>query len=77
MILDLFTRKMHGFKVLTIIKESPEWQDIPVLIYSSKGGDEITGKVQAAGAAEFLLTMMTSPTKLAEIVKKILSPKEW
>jgi len=71
-ILDLFMRKMDGFKVLTIIKESPKWKDIPVLIYSSKGGDEILEKVLAAGATEFLLKVMTSPTKLAEIVKKSL-----
>jgi PleD family two-component response regulator len=72
-ILDLFMQKMDGFKVLTIIKETPQWKDIPVLIYSSKGGDEIMEKVLAAGATEFLLKMMTSPTKLAEIVKKTLT----
>jgi predicted Zn finger-like uncharacterized protein len=71
-ILDLFMRKMDGFKVLTIIKESPKWKDIPVLIYASKGTDEIMEKVLAAGATEFLLKMMTSPTKLVEIVKRSL-----
>ncbi len=74
-ILDLFMRKMDGFKVLTIIKESPKWKDIPVLIYSSKGSDQIMDKVLAAGATEFLLKAMTSPTKLAEIVKKTLSSR--
>lgn len=75
-ILDLFMQKMDGFKVLTIIRESPMWKDIPVLIYSSKGGDAIMEKVLAAGATEFLLKMMTSPTKLAEIVKKHLPSRD-
>jgi twitching motility two-component system response regulator PilG len=75
-ILDLFMRKMDGFKVLTIIKETPKWKEIPVLIYSSKGSDEIMEKVLAAGATEFLLKMMTSPTKLAEIVKRNLAPRK-
>jgi len=29
-ILDLAMRKMDGFKVLSILKESPRWHDIPV-----------------------------------------------
>lgn len=75
-ILDLFMQKVDGFKVLTIIKESPKWKDIPVLVYSSKGSDEIMERVLAAGASEFLLKMMTSPTKLVEIVKKSLSSRD-
>jgi CheY-like chemotaxis protein len=73
-ILDLFLQKADGFKVLSAIKESPKWKDIPVLVYSSKGGGDLAERALAAGAAVFLLKMTTTPAKLAEIVKRTLSP---
>ena len=71
-IFDLIMRKMDGYKVLAIIRESPKLRDVPVVMYSSKGSDEIMGKAMEAGAKGFLLKMTTPPSKLAEIVKRIL-----
>lgn len=71
-VLDLYMDKMNGFKVLSIIKESPEWIDIPVIVLSAKGTDDILDKVFEAGADFFLLKMMTPPAKLVETIKNIL-----
>lgn len=71
-ILDPVMVKMDGFKALAIIKGFPKLKDVPVLIYSSKGSDEIVRKALASGASEYLLKMTTTPAKLAEIVKRIL-----
>jgi len=75
-ILDLFMTRMDGFKCLAIIKENKKWQDIPVLVYSARGNQDIIDKVIAAGATEFLMKMITTPVKLAQTVKVILNCRE-
>jgi PleD family two-component response regulator len=67
--------KMDGFKVLAILRESPQWKDIPVIVFSAKGTQDVMDKVIDAGAEEFLVKMMTSPAKLANTVKNVLEKK--
>jgi CheY-like chemotaxis protein len=74
-VLDLFMEKMDGFKVLAILRESPQWKDIPVIVFSAKGTQDVMDKVIDAGAEEFLVKMMTSPAKLANTVKNVLEKK--
>lgn len=71
-ILDLYTKKMDGFKILSILKMSPEWKDLPVIVFSTKGTQDLMEKVIKAGADEFLNKMVTSPSKLAETAKAVL-----
>ncbi len=75
-ILDLFMEKLDGFKVLTIIRESPQWKDIPVIVFSVKGTQDVVDKVINAGADEFLVKMITSPKKLFETAKNVLKRKK-
>jgi CheY-like chemotaxis protein len=75
-ILDVYMEKMDGFKVLMILKSSPKWKDIPIIVFSSHGTQDVMDKVIAAGADEFLFKMITSPAKLAEKAKAILSRKK-
>jgi PleD family two-component response regulator len=74
-ILNLFIEKMDGFKVLAILRESPQWKDIPVIVFSAKGTQDVIDKVLDAGADEFLVKMMTSPAKLALSAKRVLKRK--
>lgn len=71
-ILDLYMEKMDGFKVLSILKITPEWKDLPVIVFSARGEQDVIEKVIHAGADEFLLKMLTTPAKLAETVKTVL-----
>ncbi|MEW6584341.1 MAG: response regulator [Nitrospirota bacterium] len=71
-ILDLYMEKMDGFKVLSILKMTPEWQDLPVIVFSARGTPDVVDKVISAGATEFLLKMVTTPAKLAQAVKTVL-----
>jgi CheY-like chemotaxis protein len=75
-LLDLYMDKMSGFKVLSILKSAPEWKDIPVVVYSAKGTDDIIDKVISAGADGFLVKMITSPAKIAEALKAQLARHE-
>jgi CheY-like chemotaxis protein len=63
---------MDGVKVLMILKASPKWKSIPVIVLSSHGTKDVIDKVIAAGATEFLSKMITSPLKLSETIKNIL-----
>jgi len=75
-LLDLFMRKMDGFKVLSIIRESPEWKHVPVVVLSAQGTDEVIDKAMSAGADQFLLKMVTPPAKLAEVIKTIIKQQK-
>lgn len=71
-VLDLYMEKMDGFKVLSILKLHPLWKEVPVVVYSVRGTQDVMQKVLDAGADEFLSKMVISPSQLAETVKAIL-----
>ena len=71
-VFDLDMERMDGVKVLMILKASPKWKEIPVIVLSSHGTKDLIDKVIAAGASEFLSKMITSPLKLSETIRKIL-----
>ena len=71
-ILDLYMEKMDGFKVLSILRSTPQWEHLPVIVCSSRGTKDVMEKVINAGATEFLSKVVTSPAKLAETVKAVI-----
>jgi CheY-like chemotaxis protein len=62
---------MDGIKLLTILKETPDWMNVPVIVCSGKGTKDVIQKVIDAGADEFLNKMITSPAKLVEVAKAV------
>jgi PleD family two-component response regulator len=75
-ILDVYMEKMDGFKVLMILKSSSKWKNIPIIVFSSRGTQDVIDKVITAGADEFLFKMITSPAKLAQKAKAILARRK-
>ena len=71
-ILDLQLEKMDGMKLLSILMETPNWANIPVIVCSGKGTKDVINKVLEAGADEFLSKMVTTPAKLADTAKAVL-----
>jgi CheY-like chemotaxis protein len=74
-VLDLHMEKCDGFKVLAMLRESPKWDKTHVIIFSSKGTQDVIDKVVSAGADEFLFKAMTSPTTLADAAKNLAGRK--
>lgn len=74
-VLDLYMVKLDGFKVLSIMRQKPEWKDIPVIVFSGRSNPNEIDRAMAAGATEFLYKMTTTPIKLSERVKRYLSSK--
>jgi len=71
-LLDLMMPVMDGFKVLQAVRANPDLQNVPVIVFSSRGaGDEIS-KAYEAGANDFLVKATTTPNKVVEKIKEVL-----
>ena len=71
-VLDLNMGNMDGFKVLSMLKASPKWMNIPVLVFSSSISQDTIDRLISGGADEFLLKTETTPAKFIETVKAML-----
>ena len=71
-LLDIILPKMDGYKILSIIKENPEFKQIPVIMLTSKDGiiNKVKGKV--AGSTAYL-TKPFDPTQLVATIEKHLN----
>ncbi len=65
--LDLNLPFMHGFDFLRLIKTSEEFNNIPVIIYSTSSRDTDKIKARELGAVEFL----SKPSSYNELKTKI------
>ena len=68
-LLDIILPKMDGYKILSIIKENPEFKHIPVIMLTSKDGiiNKVKGKV--AGSTAYL-TKPFDPKQLVATIEK-------
>ena len=62
---------MDGYKILSIIKENPDFCDIPVIMLTSKDGilNKVKGKM--AGSTAYL-TKPFDPAQLVETIERHL-----
>ncbi len=70
-VLDLFMKRMDGFKMLSVIKSS-KWASIPVLIFSSLITQDVINRLIEGGADDFLIKQVTSPAELSKAIKAFL-----
>jgi twitching motility two-component system response regulator PilG len=68
-LLDIILPKMDGYRILSIVKKTPELKDIPVILLTSKDGlvDKVKGRL--AGSTAYL-TKPFEPNDLIETVRK-------
>jgi len=68
-LLDIILPKMDGYQILSIIRENPEFKNIPVIMLTSKDGifNKVKGKV--AGSSAYL-TKPFDPTQLVETIER-------
>ena len=70
-LMDIILPKMDGYKVLTIIKNNPEFKDIPVVMLTSKTSYTDKVKGELAGSTAYL-TKPFDQEDLLETVEKYL-----
>jgi CheY-like chemotaxis protein len=73
--LDLNMPKKNGFECLAQIRSTKKWEDIPVVIFSTTGQEEMVRKVYQQGANYFIRKPGSFP-KLKQAIKQILDI-EW
>jgi twitching motility two-component system response regulator PilG len=68
-LLDIILPKMDGYQILSIIRENPEFKNIPVIMLTSKDGiiNKVKGRV--AGSSAYL-TKPFDPKQLVETIEK-------
>lgn len=74
-ILDLWMEGIDGFKVMQMMSLNQDLKDIPVIMLSARNVPDEIRKALDLGAREFLPKMTTTPMKLLENVREVLSLK--
>ena len=70
-LLDIILPRMDGYQILSIIRENPEFKNIPVIMLTSKDGiiNKVKGKV--AGSSAYL-TKPFDPAQLVETIERYI-----
>ena len=71
-LLDIMLPKMSGLDVLKTLKEKEETKNIPVVLLTNLGQDNIIRKGFTLGAVGYLIKAAYTPTQIIEEVKKFL-----
>jgi CheY-like chemotaxis protein len=66
---DIMMPKIDGLQLINRIREREDFQDVPIIIISGKPDLEVSKKILAAGAQEYL----TKPFSHAELKAKVAS----
>lgn len=71
MILDLNMPDMHGIEVLKFVRKQPSYQDLPIIVLTTRGDEESRDIANLAGASAYI-TKPFDPESLAEQVRSFL-----
>jgi len=71
MVLDLNLPNMHGMEVLKFVRSHPKFNDLPVIILTTKGDDASRNTLFDIGASAYL-TKPFQPTNLLTEVQRLL-----
>ncbi|CAG4992984.1 Response regulator rcp1 [Dyadobacter sp. CECT 9275] len=69
--LDLNMPRRNGFECLELIKNNLAWKDIPVIIFSTTGQEEMVKRVYETGANYFIRKPGSFP-KLKQAIRQVL-----
>ena len=69
--LDLNMPRRNGFECLELIRKTKQWKDIPVVIFSTTGQEEMIKRVYEQGANYFIRKPGSFP-KLKQAIRQIL-----
>lgn len=73
-LLDVIMPKFNGLEVLGQIRQDQKLKDVPVVMLTNFGQEEIAKKAMDLGAVDFIIKYNTTPGEAAQKINKILSP---
>ncbi len=68
---DINMPEMNGLELIEALKSSEATQNIPILVISTEGAEDVVGKAQALGISGFVRKPFT-PQKIGETLKSVL-----
>jgi signal transduction histidine kinase/ActR/RegA family two-component response regulator/HAMP domain-containing protein len=68
-LLDLMMPDMDGYQVCRDLRADPATADLPIIILSASGGEEVVKRVLAAGADDYLLKPLSNQDVLARLAE--------
>ena len=71
-LLDLFMPVMDGYQVLEVLNAHPEWNEIPVVVFSIEGDFGQIEKAVKLGAVEFLPKGKIELDKVVDKIKVVI-----
>ncbi len=74
-LLDVMMPKTDGIATLQKIKEDPELKDIPVLMLTNFGQENLVQQAFSLGVTDYLLKYKVTPAEMSEKVSQLLSAK--
>jgi CheY-like chemotaxis protein len=71
-LIELYFSPMEpeGLDIISIIRKSPKWEHIPIIVLSAKGILYDIKRAKENGANEYLQKMTTTPVALSGVIKK-------
>ena len=72
-LLDLMMPEMNGDEMLEIMRATEWGKDIPVIVLTNMGEQEIPAKIEKLGINAFVLKAEMTPKQVEELVKKEIS----
>lgn len=73
LILDVEMPKFSGIELCQVVRQDPQWADLPILLMTSYGDAEVIHRVFDAGADDFVGKPLIPPELIARIMRRL----EW
>lgn len=71
-LLDIMLPKLNGLEVLARLKQDPSLKDIPVILLTNLGQEDVVTKAFQLGAQGYLMKMRVLPTDIVKEIHKFL-----
>ncbi len=75
-LLDLMLPKLNGLDILARVRAMPEFQSLPIIVFSNAYMSTVIDAAWKAGATAVLTKANTSPKKLTETIHELLAQTE-
>ena len=74
-LLDVMMPDLDGIATLTKLKQDPELKDIPVMMLTNFGQENLVKQAFSLGATDYLLKYKVTPSEMADKVAQLFSSK--